>query len=1447
MQGASGDPNFDSGSIYIKVLKAPERELGGGTVEFRKALDAKLAELRSLANSDGSFSQIDFEKTRALERVGTGGGVNSLEVEGGQGALALGEFVQEPAEAEHEFLHESSEGDPLADGSFLGLLIKVRDILLSATTGVDTLIQLLHYEFRSFILEGLGVGKGNVHWPPVLDYMLLLTLALGWFLPQYLFRWSFLDRPSSSDILRRLSDLNEMIDAEVTHERGGVPFPATTMISLSFGRRSQRTYRVLNAREIEKRLIDILSWSTRVSPLEIRPEFVVVFDELDKIQFRHSPPPSEGPPGETTGGEKWVDDSPAGSRAFGSIDIERERQQRILSMISNLKHFLSTAPAKFIFIAGREMFDAALADVSDRHFFMGSIFNEVIHVPSFHSDDTDNRLPDITSLPEEYLSRFLLPESRHGERPSLTQYNTYLREVLLPNADKRELNKIIYELHNFVTYLTYRSNGAPKKITSTLERFVTRLPKEARDPRNPDSRYFVVGRNSRNLYLRFRYPDQYAFGLVTYLASPLIFSVNRAIKDYGDKVLVSSAFVLDHLFKFHGHGFSWRNLELLPEVVDINRAPQLRELIGHIMRFLSRSHINEIISGLYHFKFTRRISEEINFLSKLSEFESAAFNFTLDESLALKQYFYRRLERLLDKYGTYPNEGSGEGRFVNSVSFLRMILGDLHFYDGEYDSAIVEYLEAIQQLRRLGIEELKPDILLLMTRNYLKLGLTYEKKKSFDAALMTFGRIADMITEAVESTGIDPSAIEGFRLVYQPIFARLQLVEKATLGGIEQSDLDRARKDFEAVYRATRVGGWKSKQHRFLVEAEYYNKVGDILFFKNGPMPKRGEVYCKPGLSVSKSKPLCFENPRWQQLSEKRRRLPCQACRYYNRALDRLGVSFLQIPRAQLGNRTTLMRILEAFEDGPRGGLHHADRPYFLRELADVLSDLGDTYSSCFDGSHLRSTGLDRGSAPIGIDASFMEGIGVLLAEATTGRARKMEELLAAMDDDFVKLREAILYFSVAAILLRFAAHHRAASIQMIKILWLFREYFSVLRPKSDPQMSKPIAELTRLCIRELHRTHEGTHRLEIEKLKELLEESLEKRCLIQKEVDLGRLSINANITEILVLQREIQLSLKIHDDDKAPLLLNDICSPYTMFHSVYSRIHALRLRSRIHFENFRHFKFDSVLSKFVKTGSETKSQKEDWAQEVEESLVHLEKDSARVIPSFEGRSTSKVEHTRLLEMMLVDAAYCNHEIVRLLRIYGRSYMASHTMKAAAHTSLAFWCNYIFAYIRFCKVEQDRGESDIFQVDLEYLQKRLEEALGPADMVHLSPNYQREMALRHWRAAIQAHGEGQAYRELLEDMFYLNDDFADILEHFCAALERFRINSGFVDEKIEKLVEKLNASSIYEPKLYLNALVSSDGSTPGQVTVPESQGNEEEQGDTEVAKVAAPADPGEAL
>ena len=140
--------------------------------------------------------------------------------------------------------------------------------------------------------------------------------------------------------------------------------------------RKSRNRMPATAQEIEYDLIEVLDLIVGE-----KRKIVIIFDELDKTDSAKRHEHSETLP------------------EFEKLSVRpeqkvssRTRKQEVLRIIANMKFFFSTARAYFIFIAGREMYEAYQADMSDRDFSISSIFSGVINVDSFltSSRNTNN-------------------------------------------------------------------------------------------------------------------------------------------------------------------------------------------------------------------------------------------------------------------------------------------------------------------------------------------------------------------------------------------------------------------------------------------------------------------------------------------------------------------------------------------------------------------------------------------------------------------------------------------------------------------------------------------------------------------------------------------------------------------------------------------------------------------------------------------------------------------------------------------------------------------------------------------------------------------------------------------------------------------------------------------------------------------------------------------------
>ena len=117
------------------------------------------------------------------------------------------------------------------------------------------------------------------------------------------------------------------------------------------------------------------------------PSVIFVFDELDKLHNH--------------GG--FVEDVEIHDKQKSYTENEAARTNQINILLSDMKNFITTAKAKFIFVAGRDLHDQWLADANAREAFLTSIFDIELFIPSLLTD-TDRVLTDIKTNIIEYVN-----------------------------------------------------------------------------------------------------------------------------------------------------------------------------------------------------------------------------------------------------------------------------------------------------------------------------------------------------------------------------------------------------------------------------------------------------------------------------------------------------------------------------------------------------------------------------------------------------------------------------------------------------------------------------------------------------------------------------------------------------------------------------------------------------------------------------------------------------------------------------------------------------------------------------------------------------------------------------------------------------------------------------------------------------------------------------------
>ena len=1322
-------------------------------------------------------------------------------------------------------------------------------------------------------------------------------------------------------IKRQLKRLNENITYSIEREFDVSAGSKADNLSANIGIKKKKTRLIADAREIERELQDILVNIQQIPVFMARPEFVIIFDELDKVSPETQIPKQEN---ETKHKETLF-----------SSNSTSNRQAVILKLLSNMKYFLSTANAKFIFIAGREMYDMYLADIADRNNYFGSIFNDVIFVPSFLTDTANNNKQyDITSLVEEYVCRQLIPENYPNIEYNLKGYNKYLTDEIYKDAKDKSQDmkkqKIIATLQQFIIYLAHTSKGAPKKMVQVFESFIEDYEKRELDNRN------LVVRQYKNtkLYLNFDYYDQYTIGMTSYLMTPVFNRLSDAnIQEHSDKLLVSTLHFVDYMMKFHNHNFSWRSIDISPEIIEINHSPELKAIVNDIVTLFEQIHFHKPVISLFEFKFDALLSQEIFFLSKMDERFSAQFNFSLDESLILKEYYKKLLKEKQAEYEKFKTYGNN---YVSSIASLQIVLGDLHFLDDELDVAALYYKDGLYLLQRQldrDKEKENLEIFYLFIRNQLKLAYLYEKRKQPDFAYLLYGELTTLLIQYrdfdLENIGISvrkdsedfimikhkenekiepydkyieiPThspindtfiyekkatylflnewtqneewqkdkekakirpmqfeqltqktqrilfknmTFEGLQLLYLPLLAKLQILEKRNLVGILKKDIELIEQEFEFLTRTINHSEAK------ILAADFYSKIGDILFYKNKVFTSNKNQKPKPD-------------------TDKKIDISYYACLYYKKAFIALTVKTGNEKEKKEFEQKTVLQIFAKKANYINSKLNTRYRAVMAR----VLSNLGDAYFQK-EEKQCDSCPFERAEKPIKMSQcgattnnnAFWENWWIFV-----NSEMKLSDFMKQMGIDNNKplynIELALFLYSLSMKFYRKANQHKHYAFQINKILNCLKyclrcnihtdEIRKLLNWNESEKKYKNLEEITSKAIRSLYVAYDTLNSFEVTNRKEDFDKFNEDYN--NRNVPLQYIQVDSEVSRIRTTAKELELELVQYDPKRKTetvrkLYTQHITSPYHINYSVSARIQRLRVKERLNREayaiikeeSFNHACDDSIDCFFSYSCKDCKYSKySKYADNIYWQTLSILTNNQWLISKtktiFENQITeldnNDYKFFAILEMLIADSIFCLDEILRLIKTAGDSFIFNHSFFAAVYDRLAVWTSryealqYIKSYYfdkkinekilpkKFQEVIHTGGLSKYASVKTKKLSEYaltirkvlenmqidnyLQKFLGNDFKEHSSSHYYREQAIAHYYQTLDTHNGGRAYLNLLEQMYFIKGDYDDVLSHFNVALERFLVNNAEICKKgIEKLKEKVKKSNLYDMDNY---------------------------------------------
>lgn len=1374
-------------------------------------------------------------------------------------------------------------------------------------------------------------------------------------------------KKSLKSILRDLEELNHRISAEIESgsfretsnkfglKVSGAPIGVNSELSDSTrsGKSRNLKYPLAGPKEIESILIHILekietyraelgdysdrSWEKLFKTYHI-PDFLFIFDELDKIE----------PQRRYTLEEKEAENPYFDrNRKGGGPEKIRSRRRTIEDLFANLKNFLNTARAKFVFIGGREMYDASLADIADRDSFYSSIFHDVIYIESFLKNGTKGKSSGLTRMTEMYLCKLLIPQSfleykglieledkepeeirefilaDPGHYPeeaiyNLRTYHEYLCEVfleekelielknnaregaspelkgplfLLPEMNMNkyldehppveryssiELFKVIYLLQNYIIYLTYRSNGTPKKLTSLIEdlliseshsacqqEFTTKIEcGDAIEINQSQS-------SSTKIFLHFNELVQYEIGVHSAIYRPYIISNSRYKKHWGDKLLFSTSYIIDHIFKFHPFGFSWGNLELIPEIITINKAPNLRSFIRELMEHYSETHIRSSVGGLYHYKFFNKAANEIKYLSKVSELSSAAFNFTLDESLMIKRHYHGRLNDLQkkhEKYQSYPKRT----RYINSIGFIQRILGDLHFFDKEFDEASVQYSDALQHLRGPAFKLLTPHQKALKVTLMLKLGLTLEKVHEYQPASTIYEEVLADISDDVKESNRWFKMLElhernsthepkGRTLMTQAFIAQMALFEKITVDGISERDIKNLEDQYMAFlkynrktllesvassrFRKTRIGRNECEEIEndlpFSLISNYYHNQGGLLYYKNrnhlfllrrftpyDPEFKEvlrrteGEKINQAYLAYlkgfgSETSPNFYptisayvsyrEGLRW-------------FLKRYQYELEEIRKSITEKPQisefaplyseSKACLNTYLLDIMILLSDRVFGSISSQE----YETIGNILTKMGDclaTFLSPVNNSAPTAVAFvklfseyeilnnpekaDNNHTKEGSDTdnpvthnmlirNLCEVYRDIINRNPQAKNRGVSSGFYSHDMVFFTYRLASLFYEKAG-------NNYSQAFQYKKVLHVINDFLgSRTREEIKEQWNfrgLDAGEAHKLgfigflkeklavpVFRAITRESRVANRPQILKYKDIFRLQRVMDNTIRQDI-YTNISTGVEVWEIVLLISNIQVEYQGITADSPSALDHQLdysqYAPAITNSSKFLRMMELKYKTDLNWHYYN--RWDSTF----KSDHSSDSQIEEY-----KAAFHL------------SDSDENLDDDQVRDYLIIDSIGNLAELIHTLNVYDQPYMAKYSYLGFAHSKLAFWCDEYRDVLRG-ENENDR-EKEIF--------KKIKLQVGEDFLYYLDANYHRELAIDHFSSLIELHSGGRAYQKEKHNMFFLEDDHNDNLYHFCAAMERYKINTGIVQRELDRLNKEVEVGKLREDGTY---------------------------------------------
>ena len=1186
-------------------------------------------------------------------------------------------------------------------------------------------------------------------------------------------------RQSWKKLLERI-DAELFLSSELGLSKEDVAKEFIKGLQANVGFKKELKYPIAGVPEMQEMMVKLLDLINR-SPL-IKLRFIFVVDELDKI----SPKDDEKPIMPEY--DVFSDDK--------AVTMVKSRQNALASLMANMKYFISSSKAKFVFVTGYDMYDAKLADISNREFNIHSIFCGHINVSSFfrHTE----KYSGVDSMIEEYLCHMLM-EDEDGKTEKIKTLKDYVKYVksewkcshkITIEEYQSILDRRIVFLRCFLTYLIYMSNGSPKKLAMYIEKFIRTKEKMSSKLDSEKSQFgnndrVNLGMPSCEYYMYFDNRNVQRICFVHYLIYPMIQSLVDKSNIYNDKLLVSTSFMLSNLYKFHKSGFSMRNLEYMPELLDINKMPELRDFIGGIVNFLTQTHIDEASINLYKYKFPLRLSEEITFYSKSSEEISYLFNFSHDELLSVKKLYMRQIKHYMQQSNVEPM----------AIASLHHTLGDIYMLEENYEQAIYEFQEALSSLLRQDkgscFKNFGHSQQLFFIRLSLKLGLAYEKRKTYDTAYLEYEHLTKLILDSVSKMKLskvksvvspkeDFPSLHNIRIMYLAPLAKFHILEKMDLGGYTEEDLNQLLAEIKILL--------KNPYIRSITQIDFYTKLGDIMYYRN-----------EKGKSVN-------------------------SLFWYSKSLSILADEFFGKERIIETKKRQCysLSFLEVFLKKEQTFIFFNKGTALVNKLVNAMEGLANGYLGIISKKPTSASELEK----------FFSILNVLSSTKVSSEvSKKVDEI----DNTLSFFMRSILFYWNCALLYESIDEYKSAHSIYVQMLESIRIVYETEKYKVEKEMLEFCSYITRKSIQNSYKHYRHINIAEIDKLKGILNENT------PSNINLDYLS---NFPDIETVVYQYYKICFLSDDESFVVgILRNVVNARqlggrkiisSVTHDIINLCFKERLNEQILFilmpELKRAFNLEPFNIYSAITAIDSYLQRHDCEEEVINKLDwHI----------FDPNTSVEDRHFLLLQYLVSDSLFCLNKITDILTplycttLYNNFYIGEcyekgyiwniirlaikEIINSTKYDSIDYFVNkFISLYHIECTELKEKFERIKCFLEKSYLYhlsdtekdlaiESMYAKISPSGYRYLTSSYLLGNALDYYHKAFDMHNGRKAYKEMMTTLYFLEDDLHNDSCYFNFATEMYCVNARKVENHIEHL-KKLydNSKSLFTVDNYVN-------------------------------------------